>query len=194
MPGQNDQGSRSAVNFLPISVDDLVSARSVESCRIEYKAAFDERNKLYVVATVSAFANDLQNLNGGYIIIGIEAPNGVPALPPAGIEEAGIERTSQSVRVACKKIDPDFQPLIAPAVYEDKHILVLWVPAGDNRPYRTQDPRKPENRALFVRVGPETVKATGVVERQLIELTARIPFDESSECGGECARPVTHTR
>jgi ATP-dependent DNA helicase RecG len=166
------------MQLFPLNVDDLIHGRSVESVRIDYKASFQDANKWSVVKTVSAFANDLQNLNGGFIIIGIEASDGVPQLPPVGLNEADLESIQQSIRVACKRIDPEFQPVIFPKVYEGKHILILWAPAGDNRPYRSPDDRDPTTVSFHVRQGAETVKAKGEIERQLLEQTARVPFDD----------------
>ena len=51
----------------PINIDDLVHARSVEDNRREFKATWDDSVKESDVRTVCAFANDLLNLNGGYV-------------------------------------------------------------------------------------------------------------------------------
>ncbi|TRZ48084.1 hypothetical protein D4S03_10360 [bacterium] len=166
------------MELFPLNVDDLINGRSVESVRIEYKSSFQEINKWSIVKTIAAFANDLQNLNGGFIIIGIEASNGVPNLPPVGLNAEEMDSIQQSIRVSCKRIDPEYQPVIFPKLFEDKHILILWAPAGDNRPYRSPDDRNPSGMCFYVRQGSETVKAKGEIERQLIEQTARVPFDD----------------
>jgi ATP-dependent DNA helicase RecG len=56
--------------------------------------------------------------------------------------------------------------------------MVLWVPAGDNRPYQAPVDRKTREKCYFVRQGPETIIAKGETLRQLLELTARTPFDD----------------
>ena len=166
------------MELLPINLDDLINARSVESIRIEYKAGWDERSKLSVISTICAFANDLMNLNGGYVVLGIAAPDGVPSLPPRGVDPRDLEQVQRAIRVACKTIDPEFQPLIVPTVYQEKPIIVIWAPAGDNRPYTSPDDRGKSERHHYVRQGAETVKAKGEVLRQLVEQTARTPFDD----------------
>lgn len=166
------------MNILPFNVDDLINARSVESVRIEYKSACSEVTLPSIQKSIAAFANDLSNLNGGFIVIGIEAPEGVPVLPPIGIPPQAIEKIQQEIRVACKKIDPEYQPLIFPTMYMNTMIMILCVPAGDNRPYSAPDNRKPGERCYYVRQGAETVKATDETLRQLLEQTARIPFDD----------------
>ncbi len=58
--------------ILPINLDRLVHARSVESARIEFKASWDDAvTGPQALKTICAFANDCQNLNGGYVVIGI---------------------------------------------------------------------------------------------------------------------------
>jgi ATP-dependent DNA helicase RecG len=43
-----------------------------------------------VLHTMCAFANDINNWGGGYIIVGIEEKNGMPVLPPKGLDAAQI--------------------------------------------------------------------------------------------------------
>ena len=57
---------------LPVGLDDLIHARSVEDNRREFKAAWNAATQAAVVRTICAFANDLLNLNGGYVILGVE--------------------------------------------------------------------------------------------------------------------------
>lgn len=59
---------------LHINIDDLLSARTVESDRIEYKEGW---NPDAIYRSICAFANDFDNTGGGYIVIGIEENDGV---------------------------------------------------------------------------------------------------------------------
>lgn len=54
---------------LPINVSDLINRRVIESARIEYKGDWNPEPILH---SICAFANDIDNWGGGYIIIGIE--------------------------------------------------------------------------------------------------------------------------
>jgi ATP-dependent DNA helicase RecG len=109
----------------------------------------------------------------------VDAPNGTPIFPPEGIDEDSVEKIQKEIRGACKTyIDPEYQPLIIPEIYQDKRIIIISIPAGDNRPYQAPNDRKPGEKCYFVRQGPESIKATGEVLRQLLEQTARIPFDD----------------
>ena len=53
--------------MFPLNINDLIEKRTVESERIEYKKGWNPEGVLH---TITAFANDLHNWGGGYIIIG----------------------------------------------------------------------------------------------------------------------------
>jgi len=165
------------MNVLPVNLDDLIHARAVESVRREFKASWDQNILHAVIRTLCAFANDLQGLNGGYIVLGIEDRGGEPVLPPVGIVGLDLERVQQEIRGNCRRIDPEYQPVLAPEVYMGKPILVIWAPAGDVRPYQAPQSERGA-RQHYVRLGSETVEAKGEILNQLLGLSARVPFDE----------------
>jgi ATP-dependent DNA helicase RecG len=173
---------------LPINVQDLLLASGVESARVEFKAGWDETpngTAAQVLRTICAFANDIYNLNGGYIVLGVAASDGRPILPPRGLDPADIERVQRWIRGKCKeRIDPEYQPRMSPEVVEGHHLLVLWCPGSDNRPHRaTESLEKGAARHHYVRLGAETVVAQGSVYRELLDLTARVPFDDRRASG-----------
>jgi len=65
-----------------INIEKLISGRIVENERIEYKKGW---NPDAVYRTVCAFANDFENIGGGYIIIGAEEEKGRAKRPLSGI-------------------------------------------------------------------------------------------------------------
>ena len=71
-------------NLDNINVEDMIYQRVVEQTRIEYKADW---NPEPIIHTITAFANDFDNLGGGYVIIGIEEVDGRPKIPIKGIEQ-----------------------------------------------------------------------------------------------------------
>jgi ATP-dependent DNA helicase RecG len=73
---------------LPISVADLLNRNVVESERIEFKEGWNPEPILH---TICAFANDLGNFGGGYIVIGVAEKNGQPVLPPKGVEKGQLD-------------------------------------------------------------------------------------------------------
>lgn len=69
---------------LPINIEDLLSKQKVESNRIEFKAGW---NPSSVYHSICAFVNDVDNLGGGYILIGVEEENGIAVRPVKGLED-----------------------------------------------------------------------------------------------------------
>ena len=68
---------------LPININELLTGTTVEWERLEFKEGW---NPLDVVQSICAFANDINNWGGGYIIIGIREKNGSPIRPPVGLK------------------------------------------------------------------------------------------------------------
>lgn len=89
--------------ILPINLDDLLYCRSVESERVEFKASWDPATTgPQVLRTICAFANDLHNLNGGYVVIGVAERDGRAALPVAGLSGREVEAAQQWIRGRCR--------------------------------------------------------------------------------------------
>lgn len=165
--------------ILPINIQDLLHCRGVESVRIEFKAGWDEKTTGYqVLKTICAFANDLQNLNGGYIVLGVAEENGCAVLPPQGLTTSEIDAVQKWVRGNCNRIDPEYQPVFSPELVDGKNILIVWAPGSDTRPHRAPGGEKGEKK-YFVRIGAESVDAekNGVLQ-DLLQMTARVPFDD----------------
>jgi len=134
-----------------------------------------------VLHSLCAFANDINNWGGGYIIIGIAENNGRPVLPPAGLNPAQIDRIQGELTELCYRLQPNYMPIVQPYVFQEKQILVLYAPAGDMRPYSAPEGlcnRGSQNRFNYIRSGSRSIKALGENLRRLQELTARIPFDD----------------
>lgn len=161
---------------LPINIEELVHGNTIEWERLEFKQGWNPED---VIHSMCAFANDLHNWGGGYIIIGVAEQDGQPVLPPAGLQQNQIDAIQKKILELGHKIQPSYFPIAQPYVLREQHILVLWCPAGDNRVYTVPTslgnsaPREP-----YVRVGSNSVVARGETLRRLQELTARIPFDD----------------
>jgi ATP-dependent DNA helicase RecG len=163
---------------LPFNIDNIIFNQTVESTRVEFKKEVDDKNALYIGATLCAFANDMYNIDGGWIIIGIEAPDGNPMLPPVGIPLNKIEKFQKDIRVLGKTLSPSYHPYIYATHFQEKPIIVIYAPAGDERPYTAKDPRAPEKYEYFIREGAETTKADKDTQKKLIELCSKVPFDD----------------
>lgn len=161
---------------LPINIEELINGNTIEWERIELKKGW---NPEVIIHSMCAFANDLHNWGGGYIVVGIEEDNGQPVLPPEGLQQNQLDAIQKEIIQLSHKIQPNYFPITKPYVLQGEHILVLWCPAGDNRPY-TAPTTLGQNgqRQPYVRITSNSVIARGVNLQRLQELTARIPFDD----------------
>ncbi|MBU2557043.1 MAG: putative DNA binding domain-containing protein [Bacteroidetes bacterium] len=163
---------------LPVNIEDLVHGKTIEWARIELKKGWNAKK---IMHTMCAFANDIHNWGGGYIIVGIDEVDGQAKLPPEGIEQNSIDSIQKELLQLSHRIIPNYFPIVEPYVLYERHILVVWCPAGDNRPYSAPvSLEKGVHRNYYVRINSNTVVAPqGSAEyNQLIELAARIPFDD----------------
>lgn len=167
--------------ILPINVGDLIRGRSIESARIEFKASWNpDTTGFQVLRTVCAFANDYQNLNGGYVVLGVAESEGRAVLPPAGLSSAEIDAAQRWIRGRCTAMRPGYTPVLSPELLEGRNLLVVWAPASEERPHRAPDgPVRGRSWKYWIRIGSETVdaEASGRLEA-LIEQTARVPWDD----------------
>jgi ATP-dependent DNA helicase RecG len=170
-------GESTIHNGMPFNLDDLIHRRAIEGNRVEFKATWNHPIESAVVKTVCAFANDLLNLNGGYVVLGVEEEGGRPTLPPRGLDDLDLDQVQKEVYGACHRIRPDYQPILFPADYQGKAILVIWAPGGDTRPYQAAE-TKGSKSEYYARQGPMSVGAKGEVLRQLMESAAKVPFDD----------------
>lgn len=79
---------------LHINIQDLLSGRAVESDRIEYKKGWNPGS---IYRSICAFANDIEDIGGGYIIVGVEEKNGKPILPPIGVDDEQIDQIQREM-------------------------------------------------------------------------------------------------
>lgn len=164
---------------LPINIEDLINSKTIEHSRIEFKRGWNPFN---IIRTVCAFANDIDELGGGYIIIGIEEKDGAIQLPPYGIEQNQLDNIQKEFFKLCQNnLSESFFPLIEPIEFQGKWILVIWIVTGDDRPYKASDsPGKRAKLAHYVRHGSVTKEATKNQLRQLRELSNINYFDSRS--------------
>lgn len=165
---------------LPFDLDDLLRQRTVEADRIEYKTGW---NPDATIRTLSAFANDFENLGGGYIVIGQDCDaNGQPMFPPVGLQDNQLDPIQRELLAYCNLIQPTYFPILSIEEFEGQNLIVLWSPGGQNRPYKA--PRsvtaKTKEYHYYIRRYSSTVelKSNSEDEQELLRLTATIPFDD----------------
>lgn len=162
---------------LPINIESLLSGQTVEWDRIEFKKGWNPED---VMRSVCAFANDINNWGGGYIFIGIEENDGRPILPPHGLQLSQFDTIQKELIQIANYISPYYCPVSQPYKLQDKEVLVIWVPGGDNRPYKAPVKYgvKDSPKKHFVRRGSVTKQANQQEETLLYEMAKKIPFDD----------------
>lgn len=162
---------------IPTNIKTLLSGEVVEWARIEFKETWNPTASL---KTVCAFANDLDNWGGGYIVIGVEEDNGRPVYPLKGIPSEKLDSYQKDIYAKCKLIRPAYTPIIGIETYQNKKFIVFWCPGGDNRPYSAPKTLNKENkeRIHYIRKASSTVEPSDDEEKDLFNLANRVPFDD----------------
>ena len=162
---------------LPINIEDLLNKQKVESNRIEFKKGW---NPAKIYQTICAFANDFDNIGGGYILVGVEEENGIAKRPIHGLCERELDRIQKAMIGFNNKINPYYLPRTSVEEVDGKYILVIWVPSGLERPYDVMDDvtQRDARPRWYVRSGTSTIEAKGEVLTELREMANRIPFDD----------------
>ncbi len=169
---------------IPTNVHTLLSGGVVEWARIELKESWLPDASL---KTVTAFANDLDNWGGGYLVIGVEEENGRPKYPIKGLKLSEVDKIMKDLLNKCKMIKPDYLPIAAPVDYDDHtKLIVVWCPGGAVRPYRspatfTYEKGKavPSKEDIYwIRKMSSTIRPSDQETNDLFALSNQIPFDD----------------
>ena len=164
---------------MPVDIETLLKKQRIESERIEFKKGWNPDS---IYHSICAFANDFDNLGGGYILVGVEQDErGVAKRPVLGIEIEKIDGILKDMVGYNNKFDPYYQPRTSVEIVDGKNVLVIWVTSGVNRPYAipTDVTAKGKcEKAYYIRSGSSSVVAKGEFLDQLRDLANRVPFDE----------------
>ena len=160
---------------LPTNIQKILNPNIVEDVRVELKEGWNPQNILH---TICAFANDIDNFYGGYIILGINDKRDV-----IGFDKNKYDALQKDIYHYCKKcLSPSYVPVIDSLQYEGKDIVVLWCPSGDEKPYKCYEDvysDKKNTRLLpYIRKGSLTVVASKQEEKELFNLGNFVPFDD----------------
>lgn len=118
---------------LLINIQDLLNKRKVESNRIEFKKGW---NPTDIYHSICAFANDFDNLGGGYVLAGVEEDdNGIAKRPVRGINIEAVDGMMKQMVGFNNLFDPYYLPRTSLEEVDGKQVLVIWAPSGVNRPY-----------------------------------------------------------
>jgi predicted HTH transcriptional regulator len=73
---------------LHVNIENLIKGEVVETGRIEYKSGWNPER---VIHSMCAFVNDINNLGGGYIVIGVEEKDGILQLTTVGLQKNQLD-------------------------------------------------------------------------------------------------------
>lgn len=161
---------------LPVNIDDLINSKTVESTRKEIKKGWNPEE---IMHSICAFANDINELGGGYIIIGLEEKDGIPILPPTGLQHNQLDTIQKKFLELCHKIQPKIFPVIETIEFQGKFIILIWVTTGEERPYDCPSTLgQRSQRRIYVRPSSVTIPANFELEKRLREIASYKHFDD----------------
>lgn len=168
--------------MIPIKIETLLEGRKVEQNRIEYKEGFNPSD---IVHTICAYANDIAGVDGGYLVIGVKAEEGIPVLPPKGVPQEYLDDIQLKIFQYCNKIEPRYIPKIEVVEYKGAHLVYLKCSAGDAGPYQApvdvyskKEAGKVQDRTMkyWIRPASLTTEAKQSELAELFEKFSSIPF------------------
>ncbi|MBQ5330574.1 MAG: putative DNA binding domain-containing protein [Oscillospiraceae bacterium] len=162
---------------IPTNIRTLLSGSVVEWARIEFKTTWDAEASL---KTITAFANDIDNWGGGYIVIGVEEENGIPVRPYTGVQLDRIDGWQKDIFEKCKLIRPAYTPIIGVDELDGRKFIIIWCPGGDTRPYSSPKTmaKNDKEKIYYIRKGSVTVAPNDDELKELFALANKTPFDD----------------
>lgn len=165
---------------IPVNIEDLLRKCRIGSNRIEFKKGWNP-DKIY--HTICAFANDFDNIGGGYIVVGVEEENGIAKRPVTGINVEELDRIQKDMIGFNNKMEPYYIPRTAVEELDGQQVLVIWVPAGVNRPYNVRE-RVTANQSpckWYVRSSTGSIEAKGEILDELRKNGSELAKIETDE-------------
>jgi predicted HTH transcriptional regulator len=161
---------------------DLKELSIRESEKVEWKENGDDKDVMKsIVKTISAFANDIANVGGGYVVCGakeIKDEFGFPKVDCTGLNANKLKEIEGKVREQCTNgVSPSIAPIIQvvdnPNDNETKILVFIILATSKAHTYRDGETVK-----YYVRVGRETIEARNRILSQLLTSKQEVePFD-----------------
>ena len=159
---------------------DLKELARRESEQVEWKENGDDiKIAEGIVKTISAFANDIANVGGGYVVCGakeIKDEHGFPKIQYTGLSANKLKEVELKVTKYCQNyVDPAIAPRIVEIENPENNstrILVFVV----LRTRHAHVYRDGETSKYYVRIGRETKEARNGVLRQLLTEKQEIEY------------------
>lgn len=162
---------------MPINIKNLINFRVMESNRVEFISGW---NPTPIIHSICAFANDIDNVGGGYIVVGVVENNGTPVIPVKRIPHERVDGILKELIGLCHMIEPLYYPVVEPVLFQGKYIIVIWVSGGHGRPYKAaKDVHSDKSTKLYyIRKFSSTIVASPEEEKELFYISTDIPFDD----------------
>lgn len=162
---------------------DLEALRARESEQVEWKLAVADPDD--VVRTLTAFANDLANLGGGYVVCGAEEGRdaaGFSSVNWVGLSAARLREVEGKVMTACReRVTPPLAPLVeeVPVADSDRRLLIFVMPTTG----RAHSERSAEQGTrYYVRLSRETREARNGLLLELLARRGAVPSWDRRPC------------
>ncbi len=159
---------------------DLKELSTRESERVEWKENGDDKDIVRsIVRTISAFANDIANVGGGYVVCGAKEgkdENGFPKVFYTGLTAKKIKEVTGKVTQHCRDyVSPSINPLVTelenPKSSETRILVFTIVASPDAHTYRDG-----EKSLYYVRIASDTKEARNGILTQLLIKKQKIEY------------------
>ena len=170
--------------MIPLKIETLLEGRVVEHDRVEYKTGWNPND---IIHSICAFANDYDNTNGGYIVIGVKEKNGMPLFPLEGVPKENLDSIQQEVFQYCNMIVPRYIPRMEVVDYKNEgtYLIYLWCSADDSGPYQApktvyveKGEKADKNLKYWIRPASLTTEAKQDEIFELFDKFNSVPFDD----------------
>ena len=165
---------------------DLKELAQRESERVEWKENGDDVKIVSsIVKTISAFANDVANVGGGYVVCGAKESKdeyGFPQLEYRGLSAEKLKTIAGKVLQHCRDyVSPSVAPLVEelenPMDSSTRILVFMVVASPEAHTYRDG-----ESANYYVRVGRDTKEARNGVLAQLLIKKQKIQYFDKRTC------------
>jgi predicted HTH transcriptional regulator len=161
---------------------DLKELAIRESEKVEWKENGDDKDAVKsIVKTISAFANDIANVGGGYVVCGAKETKdefGFPEVVYSGLSSSKMKEIEGKVLQHCRDyvspaIAVQFSEIDNPENESTKILVFIAIASQKAHTYRDG-----EKSSYYVRIGKETREAKNGILSQLLTGKNEIPpFD-----------------
>lgn len=111
---------------MPINIKNLINFRVMESNRVEFISGW---NPTPIIHSICAYANEIDNVGGGYIVVGVEENDGTPVLPVKGIPQERVDGILKELIGLCHMIEPLYYPVVEPVFFRASTSSLYGFPA-----------------------------------------------------------------